>query len=91
MMDTQAAYYLDDDHADVLIKYVRPFDFFVFWRGDADLRLLPMDSSYMREVFLGEGNNCMMPITEAQAKQYMERLLDPDLHPDVQKNLEALF
>ncbi len=90
-LDKKITYFLDDDHDNILIKFVYPVDFFVFRKGDIDWVLLPPDSSYMREVFIGQGNNCMTQISETEAKKYMERLLVNDIHPDVKKSIEALF
>jgi len=84
-------YYSDDDNPNIVIRYTEPVAFHVLRPNDTDWFELPLDSSYMREVFIGQGNNCMTEITMQEAKKIAERLLNNDIHNCNKKSIEALF
>ena len=84
-------YYSDDDHPDVVIRFTKPATFEVLRPGDMDWFELPPDSSYMREIFIGQGTNCMTEITLSEAKRIAERMKINDIHTGNKKGIEALF
>lgn len=84
-------YYSDDDHPNIVIRFTEPATFEVLRPGDLDWFELPPDSSYMREIFIGQGNNCMTEITISEAKRIAERMIINDIHTGNKKGIEALF
>lgn len=84
-------YYSDDDNPNIVIRFTEPATFDVLRLGDIDCFKLPQDNSYMREVFIGQGNNCMTEITIYEAKNIAERLAGNDIHTGNKKSIEALF
>lgn len=72
---SEIRYFLNDNNENILIKYIKPTKFYVFRKGRAEWILLPADNSYMRELFIGQGNNCMTEITETEVKKYMKELI----------------
>lgn len=84
-------YYSDDDNPNVVIRFTEPATFEVFRPGDVDWFELPPDSSYMREIFIGQGNNCLTEISLSKAKRIAERLIINDIHTGNKKSIEALF
>lgn len=84
-------YYSDDDNPNIVIRFTEPAAFDVLRPGDMDWFKLPQDNSYMREVFIGQGNNCMTEITIYEAKNIAERLVGNDIHTGNKKSIEDLF
>ena len=69
-------FYANDDIPDMVIKYIAPSDIYVFRNCDSDWVKLPPDNKYLRELFLGQGNNCMTEIFENEAHNIIERILN---------------
>ncbi len=84
-------YYSNDDNPNIVIRYTEPATFHVLRQNDSDWFELPPDNSYMRELFIGQGNSCMTEITIYEAKKIAERLLSYDIHTSDQKSIEVLF
>lgn len=84
-------YYSNDDNPDIVIRYTEPATFHVLHQNNLQWFELPPDNSYMRELFIGQGNNCMTEITEYEAKKIVERLLVNDIHTSDKKSIETLF
>lgn len=84
-------YYSNDDNPNVVIRYTEPATFHILRQNDSNWFELPPDNSYMRELFIGQGNNCMTEITIYEAKRIAERLLSYDIHTCDKKSIETLF
>lgn len=84
-------YYSNDDNPNIVIRYSSPATFHVLRQNDSNWFELPPDNFYMRELFIGQGNNCMTKITIYEAKKIAERLLGNDIHTGNKKGIETLF
>lgn len=84
-------YYSNDDNPDMVIRFTEPASFHVLLKGDKEWFELPLDNSFMREVFRGQGNNCLTKISIDEAKRIAERLISDDLHADNKESIDALF
>ena len=62
------SYYQDDDTGAV-IRFSGVRDFEIYRANEKRWELLPPDNSYMREVFIGQGNNCLTVITKEAAEK----------------------
>ena len=61
-------YYQNDDTGAV-IRFSGARDFEIYRINEKRWELLPPDNSYMREVFIGQGNNCLTVITKEVAEK----------------------
>ena len=67
-LSIQTTYYQDDDTGAVIrFSGVRGFE--IYRTNEKRWDLLPPDNSYMREVFVGQGNNCLTVITKEAAEK----------------------
>ena len=69
-------YYQDDDTGAV-IRFSGARDFEIYRANEKRWELLPPDNSYMREVFIGQGNNCLTVITKEAAEKIMNESKSP--------------
>lgn len=60
-------YWLNDDTGGV-VREISPFDFEYLRKGETEWIKLQPDSSFEREVYLGQGNNCLTKITPEEAE-----------------------
>lgn len=67
-------YYINDDYGH-LVRLTDICTIETLRVSESEWVELPPDSSYMREIFLGQGNNCLTPITLEKAAQIMEERL----------------
>lgn len=84
-------FYSNDDNPNILIRFTEPASFHVIRKNDTEWFELPPDNSFMREIFLGQGNNCMTPISIDEAKRIAERLISDDIHCNNKESIETLF
>lgn len=84
-------FYSNDDNPNIVIRFTEPAEFHVIRKNDKGWAALPADNSYMRELFLGQGNNCMTEISRDEAKKIVERLLSNDIHCSHEERIETLF
>lgn len=84
------SYYKDDDYP-IVIRYTKPVTFHVFRIGDKKWFELPLDNSYQRELFIGQGNNCMTEISEKEAKMRVKGIIDNDIYGNDEKSFEDIF
>lgn len=61
-------YYKNDDTGAV-IRFNGLWDFEIYRINEKRWDLLPPDNSFMREIFLGQGNNCLTVITKETAEK----------------------
>ena len=64
----RTTYYQNDDTGAV-IRFSGVSDFEIYRVNEKRWVLLPPDNSYMREVFIGQGNNCLTVITKEAAEK----------------------
>ena len=64
-------YYIDDDTGAV-VKLNKKHNIEVFRVNAKKWEVLPPDSSYMREIFLGQGNNCLSKIDKETAERIIK-------------------
>ena len=84
-------YYSNDDSPEMVIRFTEPASFHVIRKNDSGWFELQSDNSFMREIFLGQGSNCMTPISIEEAKRIVERLIADDLHCSNKESIDALF
>ena len=84
-------YYSNDYNPEMVIRFTEPVCFHVLLKREKEWIELPLDNSFMREVFRGQGNNCMTKISIDEAKRIAERLIFDDLHGGDKESIDALF
>jgi len=60
-------YYQNDKYGSVV--RLKNHNIEIYRANDKRWEILPPDNSYMREIFLGQGNNCLTQITKEQAME----------------------
>lgn len=84
-------YYTNDDNPNIVIRYTEPAKIHIIRRSDKKWYELPHDNSYLRELLIGQGNNCMTEISIYKAKKMIERWLADDLHTCNKESLKTMF
>ena len=73
-------YWLNDDSGGV-VREISPFEFEYLRKGEIEWVKLQQDNSFEREVYLGQGNNCLTRKAPEEAEQIIKEWL-PDVKLD---------
>lgn len=65
-------YWLNDDTGGV-VREISPFEFEYLRKGETEWTKLQPDNSFEREVYLGQGNNCLTKITPEEAETIIKK------------------
>ena len=65
--------YYQDDNTGSVVRFNGVSDFEIYRHENKHWELLPPENSYMREVFIGQSNNCLTPITQEAAAEIINR------------------
>ncbi|MBO4693102.1 MAG: hypothetical protein J5659_01740 [Clostridia bacterium] len=68
-LEKKQRYFQNDDNQNIIIRYTSPATIHVFRRSEKDWVIIPQDNSYLRELMMGQGNNCMTEISIEKAKE----------------------